>query len=154
MRAGLWLNSSMDFASLPEIPEITIQVRVYYYDTDAGGVVHNIAYLRWIEEARTRLAEYLGWSLAEMAKSHQVPVVVRTEIDYLKPAKLADTIQIHAQLIQCRRASFQLAFVLTRSSDQILIARCQQTMATVDLKTGRPSGTPESWRQRWPKLVS
>lgn len=141
----------MDLNALPEIPEFTIEVRAYYYDTDAGGVVHNIAYLRWIEEARTRFAEFLGWSLEEMAKSHQVPVVVRTEIDYLKSAKLADTIQIHVQLTQCRRASFQLAFVLTRSFDQVLIARCQQTMATVDLKTGRPSGTPEIWRKRWAK---
>ena len=137
---------------LPPIPELTIQVRVYYYDTDAGNVVHNIAYLRWIEEARTRLAEFLGWSLAEMSQTQQVPVVVRTEIDYIKPAKLADTIQIYAQLMGCRRASFQLAFTLTRSSDQTLIARCRQTMATLDLLTGRPIGTPDIWRQRWPQL--
>ena len=143
----------MDLKALPETPKLTVQVRAYYYDTDAGGVVHNIAYLRWVEEARTRLAEFLGWSLDEMSKTQQVPVVVRTEIDYIKPAKLADTIQIHAQLTYCRRASFQLAFILTRPSDKTLIARCQQTMATVNLVTGRASGTPEIWRQRWPQLT-
>ena len=143
----------MQLNALPSTPELTIQIKAYYYDTDAGGVVHNIAYLRWIEEARTRLAEFLGWSLTAMSQGQHVPMVIRTEIDYIKPAKLADTIQIQAQLVGCRRASFQLAFTLIRPIDQTLIARCQQTMATVNLKTNRPSGSPEIWRQRWPQLA-
>lgn len=143
----------MDSASLPKTPELIIQVRAYYYDTDAGGVVHNIAYLRWIEEARTRLAEHLGWSLETMREGDQVPVVVHTEIDYIRSARLADTIQIHSQLTQLKRASFQVNFTLNRFSDQVLIARCQQTLATIQLKTGRPCGSPEDWRKRWPNLI-
>ncbi|MBX7157065.1 MAG: acyl-CoA thioesterase [Verrucomicrobiae bacterium] len=143
----------MDLNSLPETPELTISVRAYYYDTDAGGVVHNIAYLRWIEEARTRLAEHLGWSLETMAQGEEVPVVARTEIDYLRPARLGDTLQIHSQLIQLKRASFQIAFTLTRLPEQTLMTRCQQTLATIQLKTGRPCASPEAWRKRWPHLI-
>ena len=60
-----------------------------FFDTDCGGVVHNIAYLRFIETARTLLAEELGMKLVEMAKTQRYPVVVRTEIDYRRAASWA-----------------------------------------------------------------
>jgi YbgC/YbaW family acyl-CoA thioester hydrolase len=61
-----------------------------FFDTDCGGVVHNIAYLRFVEIARTLLAEELGLPLATMAETQKYPVVVRTEIDYRRGAKLGD----------------------------------------------------------------
>ena len=54
---------------LPAPPRLTVPLEVYYFDTDAGGVVHNIAYLRMIEIARSQLAAALGWSLADMESS-------------------------------------------------------------------------------------
>ena len=54
-----------------------------FYDTDAGGVVHNIAYLRFVEKARTLLGAKLGLSLKQMSASGLYAVVTRTEIDYL-----------------------------------------------------------------------
>ena len=63
-----------------------------FFDTDCAGVVHNIVYLRFIEVARTHLAEQLGMGLVNMANSQTFPVVVRTEIDYKRPAKLGDRI--------------------------------------------------------------
>ena len=62
-------------------PRIRTELQVMFFDTDCGGVVSNIAYLRFIEIARTLLAEQLGMALAEMAQSQRYPVVVRTEID-------------------------------------------------------------------------
>ena len=67
---------------LPDDPRITTEIAVMFFDTDAAAVVHNIAYLRFIETARTLLAGALGMSVADMARSQQFPVVVRTEIDY------------------------------------------------------------------------
>ncbi len=139
--------------NLPELPALASPIRVYYYDTDAGGVVHNIAYLRFIEEARTRLAEHLGLSLEEMARGDAVPVVARTEIDYLKPAKLGDRLTVSARITALRKSSFDLAFEITRDADSNAIARCVQTMVCVRLPAGKPVRSPAPWREHWPHLA-
>src|ERR1700693_4282658 len=72
--------------------------RVMFFDTDAGGVVHNIAYLRFIETNRSLLAEKLGWKLGEMMDLQECPVVVRTEIDYRRPARLWDKLVVQGTL--------------------------------------------------------
>ena len=71
-------------------PRIRTNVQVMFFDTDCGGVVSNIAYLRFIEIARTHLAEELGLAVVEMAQKETYPVVVRTEIDYRRAARLGD----------------------------------------------------------------
>ena len=63
-------------------PRIRTEVQVMFFDTDCAAVVHNIAYLRFVEVARTLLAEELGLGLAAMAETQKYPVVVRTEIDW------------------------------------------------------------------------
>lgn len=139
--------------SLPDDPALAVDVRVYYYDTDAAGVVHNIAYLRFIEEARTRLAEHIAWPLEDMATGPVVPVVARTEIDYLRPAKLADRLRVEGRLASIRPASFEIEFAITRPADAALIVRCRQRLVGVHLATGRPSRTRPDWRARWPHLI-
>jgi hypothetical protein len=59
-------------------PRIRTEVRVMFFDTDCGGVVHNIAYLRFVEVARTLLAEELGLGLSDMAENQKYPVVERS----------------------------------------------------------------------------
>ena len=85
--------------ALPARPHLSVPLEVYYFDTDAGGVVHNIAYLRMGEIARSQLAASLGWTLGDMNRTGLVPVVARTEIDYLKPARLGDALAIEAELV-------------------------------------------------------
>jgi tol-pal system-associated acyl-CoA thioesterase len=139
---------------LPTEPSISCQITVYYYDTDAGGVVHNIAYLRHIEEARTRLAQYLGWSLKEMAQGTLAPVVRRTEIDYIAPARLGDVLDVHARLVSLAGARFDVGFEIFTSSDSNSpIVKCRQTLACVNLLTMRPARVPEAWRKKWPHLL-
>src|SRR5262249_2255806 len=101
---------------------IRTQVQVMFFDTDCGGVVSNISYLRFIEIARTLLAEKLGLALTEMAVNHRYPVVVRTEIDYRRPAKLGDRLLIEGWLDRVERARFWCAFHVTRPADNVLIA--------------------------------
>src|SRR5690349_13947632 len=79
-------------------PRIRTEVQVMFFDTDCGGVVSNIAYLRFIEIARTALAEELGLPLAEMAQTQRYPVVVQTEINYRRAAKLGDRLVIDGWL--------------------------------------------------------
>ena len=88
------------------MPRIRTEVQVMFFDTDCGGVVSNIAYLRFIEIARTLLAEKLGLALAEMAETQRYPVVVHTEIDYCRAAKLGDRLVIEGWLDQLERARF------------------------------------------------
>src|SRR5271156_5951007 len=59
-----------------ETPSLDTEVRVMFFDTDAGGLVHNIAYLRFIETNRSLLAEKLGWPLGEMLTKGDCPVLV------------------------------------------------------------------------------
>ena len=95
-------------------PRVRTQVQVMFFDTDCGGVVSNIAYLRFIEIARTLLAEELGLALTEMAENQRYPVVVRTEIDYRRPAKLGDQLVIEGWLDRVERVRFWCAFQITR----------------------------------------
>jgi YbgC/YbaW family acyl-CoA thioester hydrolase len=117
-----------------------------FFDTDCGGVVSNIAYLRFIEIARTHLAEELGLSVVEMAKKETYPVVVRTEIDYRRAAKLGDRLVIEGWLDRAERARFWCAFRITRPQNNTLIAECRQMLALVEMPTGKLLRLPEHWK--------
>jgi YbgC/YbaW family acyl-CoA thioester hydrolase len=140
---------------LPSHPRITVPLEVYYFDTDAGGVVHNIAYLRMVEIARSQLAAALGWSLEEMGRTGLVPVVARTEIDYFKPARLGERLTVSAELIRMEKVRFLIRFEIT-SADRpdLLFVRCIQTMVTVQLPGGRPQRVPKAWTDTYPQLIS
>ena len=130
-----------------DAPRIRNEVQVMFFDTDCGGVVHNIAYLRFIEIARTMLAEQLGLALNEMAVSQRYPVVVRTEIYYRRAAKLADKLVVEAWLDQLARARFWCAFRIVRPADGALIAECRQTLALVQMPDAKVLPLPENWQQ-------
>ena len=142
-------------SSLPSQPRIAVPLEVYYFDTDAGGVVHNIAYLRMVEIARSKLAAALGWSLEEMGRTGLVPVVARTEIDYLKPARLGDALIVSAELTAMEKVRFFISFTITSATKpELTFIRCTQTMVTVQLPAGRPQRVPVSWSEAYPKLLS
>jgi YbgC/YbaW family acyl-CoA thioester hydrolase len=116
-----------------ETPTLETEVRVMFFDTDAGGVVHNIAYLRFIETNRSLLAEKLGYPLHEMLNRGDCPVVVRTEIDYRRPARLWDTLVVRGELEKFGRSRFWCSFTITRPADGLLIVTCRQMLAVVQL---------------------
>jgi len=128
-------------------PRIRTEVQVMFFDTDCGGVVSNIAYLRFIEIARTLLAEELGLSLSEMSKTQRYPVVVRTEIDYRRAAKLGDRLTIEGWLDQAQRVRFWCAFQIRREADNALIADCRQTMALVEIPAAKLLPIPDAWQK-------
>ena len=132
---------------MADAPCIRTEVQVMFFDTDCGGVVHNIAYLRFIEIARTLLAEQLGLPLREMAATQKYPVVVRTEIDYRRAAQLGDRLLVQGRLDQLARVRFWCAFQIIRSGDNALIAECRQTLALVQMPGAKVLPLPESWDQ-------
>ncbi|MEM6915840.1 MAG: acyl-CoA thioesterase, partial [Verrucomicrobiota bacterium] len=76
--------------------QISIVETVMFYDTDCGGVVSNIAYLRFVERARSVLFEEMGMNIRAMNESQLFPAVIRTEIDYRSPARLGDDVLVQA----------------------------------------------------------
>src|SRR5438105_3845295 len=126
-------------------PRICTNVQVMFFDTDCGGVVSNIAYLRFIEIARTSLAEKLGLALTEMAKTQQYPVVVRTEMDYRRAARLGDQLVINGWLDRLERARFWCGFKITRPKDEALIAECRQMLALIEMPAAKLLRLPADW---------
>jgi acyl-CoA thioester hydrolase len=128
-----------------EVPRVRTELQVMFFDTDCGGVVHNIAYLRFIEIARTLLAEKLGLPLVKMAESRTYPVVVRTEIDYRRAAKLGDRLEVEGWLDQLERVRFWCAFRVVRPADEALIAECRQMLAIIEMPEAKLRRLPEDW---------
>ena len=120
-----------------------------FFDTDCGGVVHNIAYLRMIETCRTRLAAQLGMDLRSMAETQVFPVVTRTEIDYKRPAKLGDWLSIRGRLGEVSRARFWCHFDVVREADETLLVTARQSLALVKMPEGKPLRLPADWAEKW-----
>ncbi|PCJ31278.1 MAG: tol-pal system-associated acyl-CoA thioesterase [Alphaproteobacteria bacterium] len=100
-----------------------LPLRVYYEDTDAGGVVYHANYLKYMERGRSDMIRNLGISQEEMLKFLEPGdikfVVIRSEVDYVKPAKLDDEITVHTNVSKLGKASLVMEQEIHRS-DEIL----------------------------------
>ena len=94
-------------------PVKTYPYRVYYADTDAGGVVYYAQYLRMFEQARALYVEDYELSLAEMEQKNCLFVCRRVEIDYHSPARLDDRLSIHTQITELSKTSIFFAYTIT-----------------------------------------
>ena len=136
------------------VPAMETNERVMFFDTDAGGVVHNIAYLRFIETNRSFLAEKLGWKLGEMMDLQECPVVVRTEIDYRRPARLWDRLVVRGELEKFDHARFWCAFTIRRETDNELLINCRQMLVVVKLPGMKVMRLPPYWETNFGHLKS
>jgi YbgC/YbaW family acyl-CoA thioester hydrolase len=130
-------------------PHLETREEVMFFDTDCGGVVHNLAYLRMIETCRTRLAALMGMDLKSMAESREFPVLTRTEIDYQSPAKLGDWILVRGRLAELSRARFWCAFEMVREADGRVLVTARQALALVRMPEGKPLRLPAAWATQW-----
>lgn len=138
------------YAVIPNNISLKTSVQVMFYDTDCGGVVHNLAYLRWIEECRTKLATKIGMDYLTLTKDNKFTVVVRHEIDYIFPAVLADQIETTGWLEAVDRASLWFRFEVRRPSDGKLCVRARQRLALVQMPEARPCRLPAEWKNLIP----
>lgn len=127
--------------------ETTYDVQVMYFDTDAGGVVHNLAYLRFIETARTMLAVDLGMSFEEIRRTNVHPVLVRTEVDYRKPAVLGDELTVRGRLTEASGVRFWCEFEVVRPADEALLVTCKQALALVKMPEAKLLRLPKDFPQ-------
>ena len=128
--------------------EVEITETVQFYDTDCGGVVSNIAYLRHVERARTALFAALGMEPIGMMETGLFPVVVRTEIDYRSPARLGEEVRVTARLAVVEKVRATCHYRLVASApegESRTVAEAHQIVALVRMPAGRPTRMPSEW---------
>ncbi len=115
-----------------KLPErMTMEFRIYYEDTDAGGVVYHARYLAFFERGRTEFFRERGVSVGELAAQGSVFPVVRLEIDYKAPAVLDDLVRVETEPLEVGRSSFTMGQQLVRAFDGKLLAAGKVTLVCV-----------------------
>jgi len=122
-------------------------VRVYYEDTDFGGVVYYANYLRFFERARTEWLRSLGVDHQALARDAGLQFVVRrAEIDFLRGARLDDELDVTVELAQRKRTYLMLKQQALRGEEPMAVALVQT--ACIDRETLKPAPIPASLAER------
>ncbi len=130
----------------------TLPVRVYFQDTDAGGVVYHASYVNFMERARTEWLRSFGFTNAGMMKELGVVFVVRSlKLDYLKPALLDDLLDVSAQLKEIGRSRVTLHQTMMRGEEVLVEGEIH--LVSVALDTFKPVSVPDVLRQQWKSLI-
>ena len=120
--------------------EFIHEVKVYYEDTDSGGVVYYSNYLKFLERARTEMINSIGLSNKKLLEEHKTLIIVKScNIEYIAPAKLEDKIQIYSSIETLNKASFEL--IQNIKKDNNLIVKAKVKLVTVN-KDGKPIKIP------------
>jgi acyl-CoA thioester hydrolase len=124
----------------------SVPLRVYYQDTDAGGVVYHAQYLSFMERARSELLNHAGIDLARFtAESRILFLVFRITIQYHQPARLNDLLTVSAEVVKMGRASLVFRQRVERGAE--LLAEADVTLALVDRDRMKPARMPEEIEQ-------
>lgn len=123
-----------------------LSVRVYYEDTDAGGIVYHARYLAFAERARTEALRAMGVSHSELVDDFGLIFVVRrAEMDYLRPARLDDMIEVVTGPWEATAASVWVRQEFMVAEQEIGALRIR--LACVRGEDGRPARIPDRWRE-------
>ena len=121
-------------------------VRVYYEDTDAGGIVYYANYLRFMERARSEWLRANGVDVAELADESRLMFTVREiHLDFLRVARLSDNLEVSVSLTRARRVSVELEQTVTLAGEVLCIA--QVRLACVDVDSLKPKPIPDGIRK-------
>ena len=138
---------------MPKPPGIMLlAARIYYEDTDAGGVVYYANYLRFLERARTELLRGLGFEQAQLARDGGIAFAVRSlQVEYLKPAKLDDLIEVKSAIGELGRA--QVVFHQRIEREGELLVDATVRVACLDLARGRAAAMPKNIHDKLKELT-
>ena len=115
-------------------------VRVYYEDTDVGGIVYNANYLKFAERARTEMLRLVGINQSEMADRYGMVFAVRAcAVEFLRPARLDDVIEVRSRLVKLAAATISAVQAFWRGTEEL--ARLELSVACVR-RDGRPARIP------------
>ena len=124
-------------------------VRVYYEDTDSGGVVYYANYLKFMERARTEWLRQLGFEQDELIHNDDVIFAVRSvQVDYLLPARFNDELKVSARLIEQGRASLTIEQKITRVMDSSLLCKGTVKIVTLRPDSFKPRAIPDQIKQQ------
>ncbi|CAE6713298.1 MAG: YbgC/FadM family acyl-CoA thioesterase [Nitrospira sp.] len=109
-----------------------MDIRIYYEDTDCGGVVYYANYLKYFERARTHYLEERGLSVAGLREQGTQFVVVHAEVDYRSPGRYGDTLVVDTTLAAASQTSFTFAHVVRERTSGRLVVEGSAKLVTVD----------------------
>ncbi len=120
--------------------EFTHEIKVYYEDTDSGGVVYYSNYLKYLERARTEMINSIGLSNRKLLDEYNTLIIVKScSIEYIKSAKLEDKLQIFSSIESFSKASFIVIQYIKRDNELIINAKLK--LVTVN-EEGKPRKIP------------
>jgi acyl-CoA thioester hydrolase len=116
--------------------EHRLPLRIYYEDTDAGGIVYYARYLQFAERARTEILRLAGIEQTALRASHDVVFAVRRcEVDYRRPARLDDLVEVRSRLVALRGAKLSAVQGVWRAGEELV-------RLAVDVASVRGDGRP------------
>jgi len=125
----------------------THPVRIYYQDTDTGGVVYHASYLNFMERARYEWLRELGFTVDTMIRSHQMIFLIRSlSIEYFKPAVLDDLLGVTVKVMEVGRSRITLQQQILR--EQSTLASATVHAVCVGAETLKPISIPVPLRQK------
>ena len=123
------------------------KLKVYYEDTDAGGVVYYANYLKFLERARTEALSTLGFSIKKIQNDFEAQIIVKScNIDYKKSAYLEDELTIRSFVKSIKKTSFSMNQFISRGEDLITEAKVQLVFVN---KEGKPIKIPNTLFQNF-----
>ena len=121
-------------------------VKVYYEDTDSGGVVYYANYLKFLERARSEALYSLDFSNSGLLENHGILLIVKScNIEYKKPAKFEDKLEIISEVLKFTKTSFIMKQDIIRNDELISVAEIH--LVSVD-KNGKPKKIPEDLKKK------
>ncbi|MFZ4407082.1 MAG: YbgC/FadM family acyl-CoA thioesterase [Paracraurococcus sp.] len=133
----------------PNSPAHRWPLRVYFEDTDAGGMAYHANYLRWAERARTESLRAMGLPHQMLMEGHDsILVVRRIEVEYWRPARLDDSVVVETRIIAVRGVTIVLdqRMVPDGHAADGPLAALRVELACIDRHSLRPKRIPEPWR--------
>lgn len=122
----------------------TWPVRVYYEDTDSGGVVYYANYLKFMERARTEYLRHLGFEQDILIENENILFAVRSiNVDYHKPARFNELLQVTAEVAEFKKASMLFKQSIIRAEDQQVLCDGMVRIASLQADSFKPCAIPE-----------
>jgi acyl-CoA thioester hydrolase len=132
---------------LASVTQFTWPIRVYYEDTDSGGVVYHSNYLNFMERARTEWLRALGFEQTQLKDQHGLIIVIHSlSMQFKKPAYFNDMLAVHCELSELGRSSLIMQQSISR--DGLVLIEAQVKAAFVDAVSFKPIGVPDEMRHK------
>ncbi len=122
--------------------DFLLPLRVFIEDTDAGGIVYYVNYLKFMERARTEWLRALGFDFTTLYKEHCIFVVKHAEVDYISPARMDDLLQVTVSIDKMARTYLCFRQTVEREGDSLCSALLK--VGCVDQRTMRPMKIPQA----------